>query len=347
MKILKWFGGALVAILLVLVLAYLALFRGDIPYETLEARYATPASRYVDLPGGVHLHYRDEGNPNGPPLVLVHGFGASSADWDDWAKRLGDRYHIIAPDLPAFGLTRAPSDWRMGGSGQVEVVDQLVTRLGLTNFVIGGNSMGGGVAWRYTLAHPEKVRGLVLVDAAGWPPEKSRDSQGPTVFRLLANPLARMLIKNIDSTALVRQGLQSAFVDKSLVTPALVKRYVDFSRAPGHRDIILGGRPGGGDMADAASPARLAQIAVPTLVMVGKEDHVISWKDGPRFAEAIPGSKLLVYEGVGHVPMQQIPDRSAADLSAWLGGLPAASTKTAANDHRILVRELPAARAAR
>lgn len=345
MKPVKWIGGALVAILLVLVVAWLALFRGDIPYETLEARYATPTSRYVDLPGGVHLHYRDEGNPQGPTLVLVHGFGASSADWDDWARRLGDRYHIIAPDLPAFGLTRAPKDWRMGGSGQVEVVDQLVSKLGLASFVIGGNSMGGGVAWRYALAHSEKVRSLVLVDAAGWPPEKTQ-KQGALVFRLLANPLARVLIKNIDSTALVRQGLESAFVDKSLVTPALVKRYVDFSRAPGHRDIILGGRPGG-DMADVATRARLSQIAAPTLVMVGKEDHLISWKDGPKFAEAIPGSKLLVYEGVGHVPMQQIPDKSAADLGAWLAALPTPAEKTAANDHRILVRELPPAHAAR
>lgn len=346
MTLVKWIGGVLMAILLVLALAYLALFRGDIPYETLEARYATPASHYVDLPGGVHLHYRDEGNPTGPPLVLVHGFGASSADWDDWAKRLGDRYRIIAPDLPAFGLTRAPKDWRLGGSGQVEAVDQLVSKLGLTTFVVGGNSMGGGVAWRYTLAHPEKVRGLVLVDAAGWPPEKAQN-QGALVFRLLGNPVARVLIKNIDSTALVRQGLESAFVDKSPVTAALVKRYVDFSRAPGHRDIILGGRPGGGDMADVSTAARLAQIAAPTLIMVGREDHLISWKDGPRFAEAIPGSKLIVYEGVGHVPMQQIPDKSAADLSAWLSGLPAPATNTAANDHRILVRELSPARAAR
>ena len=341
----KWIGGVVVAILAVLVLAYLALFRGDIPYAELEARYATPASHYVDLSGGVHLHYRDEGKPDAPVLVLVHGFGASSADWDDWSKRLGDRYHIIAPDLPAFGLTRAPKEWRMGGAAQVEVVDQLVTKLGLTGFVIGGNSMGGGVAWRYALAHGDKVRGLVLVDAAGWPPEK-KQQQGALIFRLLGNPVARAVIKNLDVSALAKQGLESAMVDKSLVTPALVKRYVDFSRAPGHRDIILGGRPGGG-ADDMASKARLSLIGAPTLIMVGQEDHLIPYTDGQRFADAIAGSKLIVYPGVGHVPMQQIADKSAADLASWLASLPAAATQTAANDHRILVRELPPAGAAR
>ena len=157
--------------------------------------------------------------------------------------------------------------------------------------------------------------------------------------------MARALIKNIDASALVKQGLESAFVDKSLVTPALVKRYTEFSRAPGHRDIILGGRPGGGTD-DMATKARLSQIGVPTLIMVGQEDHLIPYTDGQRFADAIPGSKLIVYPGVGHVPMQQIPDKSAADLAGWLTALPMPAPQ-AANDHRITVRELPRARAAR
>jgi pimeloyl-ACP methyl ester carboxylesterase len=341
MTIIQWLGIGVMAILLAIVLAFLAFQRGDIPYATLEARYAAPTSHYMDLPGGVHLHYRDEGKPDGPVLLLVHGFGASAADWDDWAGRLGDRYRIIAPDLPAFGLTRAPKDWRMGAAGQVEVVDQLVERLGLKGFVIGGNSMGGGVAWRYALAHPDKVRGVVLVDAAGWPP-KATSQKGPLVFRLLGNPVARVLIKNIDATSLVKQGLESAFVDPTLVTPALVKRYTDLSRAPGHRDLILGGRSGG-SADDIATKARLANLSAPTLIMVGEDDRVIASSDGERFRDAIPGSKLISYPGVGHVPMEQIPEKSAADLRAWLDALDAPRA-TAEPPHRILVRELPPAR---
>ncbi len=322
MRALKIAGVVLGALILLVVLAIAVMWRGDIPYAELEKRYAGPSSHYLDLPSGVHLHYRDEGRQDGPVLVLVHGFGASSADWDDWAGRLGDTYRIIAPDLPGHGLTRAPKGYTGGADGQVEAVEGLVQALHLPPFVIAGNSMGGGVAWRFTLAHPERVKGLVLVDAGGWPPVKAQ-KQGAFIFTLLANPFARGIIKNLDNTALVQQGMQAAFIDKALVTPAMIKRYTDFSRAPGHRDILTT-RPSG--QMGMATPERLSLIAAPTLVMVGQQDRVIPAADGKRFADAIPEATLIVYPGVGHVPMQQIPDKSAAPA------------------HQITVRELPPAR---
>jgi pimeloyl-ACP methyl ester carboxylesterase len=341
-KALKILTGALLAIVVLLVLAVAVMWRGDIPYAELEKRYATPTSHYLDLPNGIHLHYRDEGKADGPVLVLVHGFGASAADWDDWAKRLGDTYRIIAPDLPGHGLTRAPAGYAGGGDGQVATVEAMAAALKLPPFVIAGNSMGGGVAWRYALAHPERIKGLVLVDAGGWPPT-GKQKQGAFIFTLLANPVARGIIKNLDNSALTKQGMEAAFIDKALVTPAMVKRYTDFSRAPGHRDILTT-RPSG----MAANPAPLlANIAVPTLIMVGAEDHVIPAADGQRFKDAIPGSTLIVYPGVGHAPMEQIPDRSAADLRAWLAKLDNPAAGGGAPSRAITVRELPPARPAR
>lgn len=310
--ILKGLGWLVLALTVLLAAGYLVLLRPDIPFTTLEARYAAPTSRFMDLPDGTHLHYRDEGNPAGPVLVLVHGYSASAADWDGWAKALGTTYRIIAPDLPGHGLTRTLPGYQSGPDAQVTVVDALVNGLALPRFVIAGNSMGGGVAWRYALAHPDRLNGLVLVDAAGWP-AKEQGKDGALVFKLLNNPIARPIIKNLDDTALAKQGLESAFVDKSLVTPALVQRYTDLARAPGHRDILTARYA-----QDPATPERLAAIHTPTLVMFGKEDHLIPWTDGQRFASAIPGATLIVYPGVGHVPMEQIPEKSAADLRAWM-----------------------------
>jgi len=339
----KIVGWAVGAVLIVILAAFWALQRGDIPYATLEQRYGAPTSHYLDLPDGLHVHYRDEGDPKGPVLVLVHGYSASAADWDDWAKRLGDHYHIIAPDLPGHGLTRAPKGYRTGPEVQVKVVDAVTEALGLRSFVIAGNSMGGGVAWRYTLAHPEKVAGLVLVDAAGWPSERKPSGQGALIFSILNNPVLRPLVKNMDVTGLAKQGLESALVDKALVTPTLVKRYTDLARGPGHRDLLTQGY----DRTDVASAERLAPIKAPTLIMFGKEDHLIPYTDGQRFKDAINGSTLIIYPEVGHVPMQQIPDQSAKDLRAWMTALPGVSA-TAANIHiPITVRELPPARAAR
>ena len=97
------------------------------------------------------------------------------------------------------------------------------------------------------------------------------------------------------------------------MTPALVRRYTDLSRGPGHRRILLGIEQG-----PPATAERLAAIRTPTLVMVGEQDRLIPADNGKRFADAIPGAVLIRYPGVGHVPMEQIPEKSAADLEGWM-----------------------------
>ena len=311
--------GLGVALLLIVVLAtagWFVLQRPDIPYATLEQRYGYADSRYMDLPGGVRAHYRDLGPREAPAIVLVHGFSASTHAWDAWVKALSSDYRVVVLDLPGHGLTRTPAGYAAGRDGFGTVVDQVTGQLGLTRFTLGGNSMGGGVAWAYTLDHPDKVQRLVLVDAAGWPMTKKG---GASIFAIMRNPLGRKLLRNIDTRPLVAQGLRSAYLDPKLVTPALVDRYVDLARAPGHRDILLGLQTGSRREATAAD---LSRIHVPTLVMVGQEDRLIPAADGEKFHKAIPGATLILYPAVGHVPMEQIPDRSAADLKAWLAAHP-------------------------
>jgi pimeloyl-ACP methyl ester carboxylesterase len=290
-----------------------------IPYSTLEARYASPASRYMDLPGGLHVHYRDQGPRQGPVLVLVHGFSASLHAWEPWVQRLSPDYRIVSLDLPGHGLTRAPDDYVPSTANSVAVVDEVATRLQLPRFVLGGNSMGGGVAWTYALAHPDRLRGLVLVDAAGWPDPDRRGGGAPVVFKLLGNPVGRWFLRNADPGLFAEKGLKQAYLDERLVTPQLVRRYVELARAPGHRAILTGGR---GGPPPEVTPATFEAIRVPTLVMTGEQDALIPAADARAMAAAIPGARLIAYPGVGHVPMEQIPDRSAADLRAWLETLP-------------------------
>lgn len=314
--LLRGLGVALVLIAVLATAGWFLLQRPDIPYATLEARYGYADSQYVNLPGGVRAHYRDLGPREAPAIVLVHGFSASTHAWDAWAKALSRDYRVVVLDLPGHGLTRTPAGYAAGRDGFGAVVDGVTGKLGLARFTLGGNSMGGGVAWAYTLDHPDKVERLVLVDAAGWPMTKAG---GASIFAILRNPLGRKLLKDIDSRPLVAQGLRAAYLDPKLVTPALVDRYVDLARAPGHRDILLGLQTGARRLATAAD---LSRIHVPTLVMVGQDDRLIPAADGEKFHKAIPGATLILYPGVGHVPMEQIPDRSAADLKAWLEAHP-------------------------
>jgi pimeloyl-ACP methyl ester carboxylesterase len=328
-KALKFVSWGILSVFVLLVLAWLSLWRGDIPYNILERRYATSSSHYMDLPDGLHLQYRDEGDPSKPPLMLVHGFSASSADWDAWANQLGDAYRIIAPDLPGHGLTRAPKGYVSSPDDQARVLEEFRVALGLKHFILVGNSMGGGAAWRYAIAHSQALDALVLVDAAGWKDERKGASGQPLLFRLLANPVTRVLIKDLDASSLGKSGLEDAFYNKSLVTPELLRRYSDLSRAPGHRDIMIGTAP-----QDFLTAKRLAVIKTPTLIIFGKEDRLIPYTDGQKFNSAIKGSTLIIYPGVGHVPMEQIPEKSAADLRSWLEGLHLGSAPVATSSKK-------------
>ncbi len=307
-------GFTALAIILALAIAALALVRGDIAYDQLQAKYRASADSYMRMPDGVLVHFRDEGPRDGRVILLVHGFSASLIDWDAWAAALSTRYRVIRLDLPGHGLTEAPAGYQASLDRYADLVDAFLTRLSAPRVVIVGNSMGGAVAWDYAVRHGGGLDGLVLEDAAGWP-HPAPKTGGPVIFSLMKSPLAGAVLRHIELRPLIDQGLKSAFIDAALVTPAVVDRYADFARAPGHRAILLALTSGTPKRAD---PADLAALKVPTLVMHGQDDHLIAYADGQAFARAIPGAVFIGYPGVGHVPMEQIPARSAHDLDAWL-----------------------------
>ena len=104
--------GVIVAVLAaILVIGFLALNRPDVPYAKLEAKYARPTSKFADLPGGVRMHYRDDGDPTKPVVMLVHGYGDSFLSWEPWIAKLSPDFRVITIDLPGHGLTRAPKGY--------------------------------------------------------------------------------------------------------------------------------------------------------------------------------------------------------------------------------------------
>ena len=312
---LKW-TGIILGILVVLLAAAWAKLRGpDIPYEVLEAKYTNGASRFVDLPGGLHVHYQDDGDPALPTLLLLHGFGDSYTSWEGWVRQLKTRFHLLSVDFPGHGLTRAPEGYPLDGEGLADFVDAFAAQLNLPKFAVAGNSMGGGVAWQLALRHPQRIDALILVDAAGFPNEKPPASV-PLAFKILKYRLGRALLRNIDNRPLIDEGLKTDVFDKALITPALVDRWADFQRAPGHRAILMSVRMGS---LMSASPEALRGINVPTLILHGANDVLIEPASAAKFAAAIPGAKVLIYPDVGHLPQIEIPQRSAADVAEFLG----------------------------
>lgn len=306
-----------IMIILILIIAagWLALRRADIPYQSLETFYTSQESEFLTLSDGVKLHYRDEGLASGETLVLVHGFAASLHTWEPWVNRLGTDYRIISLDLPGHGLSRNPEGDKMNPGYFGEAIAEMTTQLGVDEFVLVGSSMGGATAWQFALEYPDRLEGLVLVAASGWPNE---DQAGrPLVFSLLDNSLARFLMKDLDMSSLVASGLQDSFVDPDLVTDEMIERYVSLSRAPGHREGILAMTAQRGDRV-VATDELVGRIDVPTLILQGREDNLVNASGAERFAAAIAGSEVTVYENVGHLPQEEIADRSAADLRAFL-----------------------------
>ena len=188
LKILGVIAGAAI---LILIAAWLKLRGPDIPYSTLEAKYAGAASHFVDLSGGYHVHYRDEGDPSLPLLVLLHGFGDSFTTWEGWVRELKPKFHVICLDFPGHGLTRAPDGYVLTTDGLVQAVEDLAVGAKLGHFALAGNSLGGGVAWSYALKYPPRLTALILVDAAGWP----RKSSGSVPLAFMALRSSRVLIR--------------------------------------------------------------------------------------------------------------------------------------------------------
>jgi len=323
---LRWiFGGLLALIGLITVIAvggYFYLKRPDIPYAALATRYESAASRYVDLPGGIRMHYRDEGARDAPVLLLVHGFSASLHTWEPWVERLAtgeerlNDYRIISVDLPGHGLTSAPAGYRASVESLRDALEAFTRAQALDRFFLAGSSMGGNIAWEYALENPDQIEGLILVDASGWPETRDQYAEDPPVFRLLRSPLAPLL-RDLDNTALVRQGLENSFADPSFVTDEMVTRYSKLSRAPGHRDIILQLTLGFRER-NYATVERLADMNVRTLVLTGDQDRLVPPIHAQQFADAIPGAELITFENVGHIPQEEVADQSAMAVHEFM-----------------------------
>jgi pimeloyl-ACP methyl ester carboxylesterase len=282
-------------------------WKGDLPLETLKARWAGPPSHFVDV-DGMSVHYRDEGT--GPAIVLLHGTGSSLHAWDAWAAGLSPSHRVVRLDLPAFGLTgpRPDGDYRL--DTYVAFLDHFVAKLGLGSFALAGNSFGGALAWRFAVAHPSEVTDLVLVDAGGYP----RKTKRLLVFRLGQMPIVAPLLAHLDPRLLVERTSRQIYGDPTRVTPEEIERGYELVLRPGNREAF--GAVTSVPFEDRT--ASLRSLHVPTLVMWGDRDALIPVSDAARFAAEIPGARLRIYEGLGHVPMQEDGPRTVADMRDFL-----------------------------
>jgi len=325
----------LLTLVVLLLIAAVVLLEGDFPTAEVDARYSNDQSRFMTAADGARVHYRDQGNPAGPPVVLVHGSNASLHTWEPWVERLGEQYRLITMDLPGHGLTGAVPSAAYDSAAQIATVKALVDQLGVSRFVLGGNSMGGGVSWRYALEYPQSVSALILVDSSGlwgWRDDPGAataddaegqdagedEDKGPLAFRLLREPWFRGIAGSLDTRILVEQGLKASFDDTSKVTNEMIELYYNMSMRSGTREATLARFGSFGSRGDDVTEADMATLSMPTLILWGETDALIPVETGARFDSVLPNSQLIVYPDVGHIPMEEVADQSANDVLEFL-----------------------------
>jgi pimeloyl-ACP methyl ester carboxylesterase len=289
----------------------------DIPRAELEKKYATGASQFVVLPDGARAHFRDQGPRGAQILLLIHGSNASLFTWEPWVSRLDHTFRVVTVDMPGHGLTGAVPSGDYSQEGMVKFTEEFAGKIGLKQFALGGNSMGGAVAARFAEEHPGRVTRLILVDAGGM--QTRMGDHVPLAFRIGRTPVVNLLLLYITPRSIVKEGLDDAFVHKKLVSGWMIDRYWDFARMEGSREATLKrfNLPW-----DTSIKDHIAAIKAPTLILWGAQDHLVPVEAAHAYNDAIKGSKLIVYPDAGHVLQEDLPDQSAADVRAFLQNSP-------------------------
>jgi pimeloyl-ACP methyl ester carboxylesterase len=284
------------------------LWTPDRPRAELEAKYLARPDDMMEV-AGTRLHVRDTGQRDAPPVVLLHGFGASLHTFEPWAEALAADHRVIRFDLPGAGLSEPDPTGLYTDARSMEILLALLERLGLERASLVGHSIGGRFAWTFAAAHPERVDRLVLIAPDGFASPGFEYGKAPEAG-LLVRSMRYVLPK-----PLVRSSLAPAYGDKGALTEETLDRYYDLMLAPGVRDALIARMEQ--TVRQDPRPA-LQTIRAPVLLVWGTEDRMIPAANGEDYLAALPDARLATFTGLGHVPHEESPEVTVAPVRAFL-----------------------------
>ena len=284
------------------------------PAQTLVERWGAAPSRFMEVDERV-LHLRDEGPLLDPqPLVMLHGLGGSLHDWEDWTRALRGTHRVIRIDLPGNGLSDPAREGNYRSEADAQRVLALLDQLGVERMRLVGHGHGGEVAAQIALQAPRRVARLLLVASA---PQEWESM--PVPLRLLHSaPLPQWLVSSMLPRLLVSSTLEWLYAPNAKVSPARVDRRQELLQREGNRWALLQQwrqQPG-----EQESEAMFSRLKVPVLLLWGNEDGLTPLAQAQSLRSRIPGSRLLLLAGVGHLPQEEAPARSLAAVQPFLDG---------------------------
>jgi pimeloyl-ACP methyl ester carboxylesterase len=254
------------------------------------------------VPEGIHV----EETGDGPPLVALHGFGASSYTWREMLGVFSSAHRVYAVDLKGSGQSIKPGDGRYSMRDQAALVLESIAERRLTGITLVGHSFGSGVALLVALElirkQPGTLDALILFAAPAY------RQKYPWFIRLLRTPLIGLLSQWLSTRKFqVRRVLKSDYYNAAMIPDESVSRYAAPLGMPGGRQALR-------ETARQVEPPDIDDIArlypsidVPTLLIWGVHDRIVPLATGVRLKAAIPRSHLIQIFPAGHVPHEETP----------------------------------------
>jgi pimeloyl-ACP methyl ester carboxylesterase len=286
------------------------------------ALFADSDGRFVTV-NGLETYVREQGDPNAPAVLLLHGWGGSTFSWRETITPLAEAgYRVIAFDRPPYGLSQKSGDVPLSVTRQAQFTNALMDQLGIERAHFVGHSMGGAVIAYFSAMYPNRIASCVFVAAAVRAADEGRGESSSLVQSLLDFPPVRWWAR-MGLRAFVRPdafaGLQrTAYYDQSVMTPEVVAGYGRQLEVENWDDAILDvlTRSAADDI--PLSAAQIESITMPSLIVWGENDTWVEPSVGVRLREMLPNDLYITYPQVGHMPMEEVPEQFNADVIAFL-----------------------------
>ncbi len=321
MKLGRW---VLRILLFLFIFIFILPFLIPLPEIGADARtLADENGRFIEV-DGLDTYYIEAGPADGQVLMLLHGFGGSTVSWRDNIQPLADAgYRVIAYDRPNFGLTEKRVETDVAAPAQAEFAMRLMDALNVESAVMVGHSAGGGVISFFALDYPERVDGLIYVagavGSAGGAPSGLSDVLMFPPFTRWFRIGARLLLTPERFNGLLGSAYGSDFVVTDEVQAGYGRVLSTRNWDEGFVGIIR-------DSARNTFPVeRLPEITMPALLIWGAADSWVPLAAGERLEAALPNADLVIYEALGHLPMEEAPERFNQDVMDWISNLDTAA----------------------
>jgi pimeloyl-ACP methyl ester carboxylesterase len=287
-----------------------------------EQELASSDSLFVDV-NNLTLHYKETSAASESDLtfILLHGFGSSLATWNNVTDDLSQYGRVIAFDRPAFGLTERPLRGTWEGTnpyspeGQVELTLGLMDELAVDRAILVGNSAGGTIAAQLALEHPERVTGLILVDAAIYQGGGAPAWVRPFLYTPQMNRLGPLIMRQFGGEP-GENFLRSAWSNPENITESTWESYREPLRVNDWDKALW-------ELSKASRRPnfvnKLTSLGVPTLVLNGADDKIVGLQLSERLAREIPGSTFIQFASCGHLPQEECPEPFVQAVVDWLG----------------------------